>query len=56
MVVTQTLSGLERTVNGPVLASMLKRTMLRKDPTFNEANYGFRGFGELMQHLAEAAV
>jgi len=52
VVVTQTLSGLERTTNGPVLASLLKRTMLRKDPTFNEADYGFRGFGELLHHLA----
>jgi len=56
VVVTQTLSGLERTANGPVLASLLKRTMLRKDPTFNEADYGFRGFGELMQHLADTGL
>lgn len=54
--VTQTLSGLERSTSGPVLASMLKRTILRKDPTFNESNYGFRGFGELMRHLAERDV
>ena len=54
--VTQTLAGLERTNNGPVLASMLKRTMLRKDPTFSEANYGFRGFGELLRHLAHAGL
>ena len=56
MLVTQTLSGLERTGNGPVQASLLKRTMLRKDPTFNEADYGFRGFGELMHHLADTGL
>jgi hypothetical protein len=56
VLVTQTLSGLERTSNGPVLASLLKRTMLRKDPTFNEADYGFRGFGELLHHLAETGL
>ena len=56
VLVTQTLAGLERTNNGPVLASMLKRAMLRKDPTFNEADYGFRGFGELLRHLAETGV
>ena len=56
VLVTQTLSGLERSGSGPVLASMLKRTILRKDPTFNEANYGFRGFGELMRNLAERGV
>src|SRR5262245_20915117 len=56
VLVTQTLSGLERTASGPVLASLLKRTMLRKDPTFNEADYGFRGFGELLHHLAETGL
>ena len=56
VLVTQTLAGLERSASGPVLASMLKRTILRKDPTFNEANYGFRGFGELLRHLAATGV
>jgi uncharacterized protein (TIGR00288 family) len=51
--VTQTLAGLESTGSGPVLASMLKRTMLRRDPTFNEADYGFRSFGELLRNLAQ---
>ncbi|CAN5779394.1 hypothetical protein BH23ACT8_BH23ACT8_13980 [soil metagenome] len=49
--VTQTLSGLQRSSGGEVLASMLKRAILRKDPTFNEADYGFRAFGELLRHL-----
>lgn len=56
VLVTQTLAGLERSSSGPVRASMLKRTILRKDPTFNEGNYGFRGFGELVRHLAERGV
>ncbi len=56
VLVTQTLAGLERSSSGPVLASMLKRTILRKDPTFSESNYGFRGFGELMRHLADRGV
>ena len=56
VLVTQTLTGLERSTNGPVLASSMKRTILRKDPTFNEANYGFRGFGELLRHLADNGV
>jgi len=29
----------------------LKRAVLRKDSTFSEADYGFRGFGELLRHL-----
>jgi hypothetical protein len=50
--VAQTVAGLERTSGGTVTASTLKRTLLRKDPTFNEADYGFRAFGELLRHLA----
>lgn len=54
--VTQTLSGLQRSTSGVVLASALKRALLRKDPTFNEADYGFRGFGELMRDLESKGV
>jgi hypothetical protein len=50
--VTQTLSGLQRSGDGVVLASRLKRAIIRKDPTFNEADYGFRAFGELLRNLA----
>ena len=49
--VTQTLAGLQRTSGGVVLASSVKRALLRKDPTFNEPDYGFRAFGELLRHL-----
>ncbi len=54
--VTQTLSGLQRSTGGAVLASSLKRAILRKDPTFNEADYGFRAFGELLRHLADRHI
>jgi uncharacterized protein (TIGR00288 family) len=54
--VAQTVSGLQRSSSGPVTASTLKRTLLRKDPTFNEADYGFRAFGELLGHLAARNV
>jgi uncharacterized protein (TIGR00288 family) len=50
--VAQTVAGLQRSSGGAVTASTLKRTLLRKDPTFNEADYGFRAFGELLRHLA----
>lgn len=49
--ITSTLSGLQRSSGEVVLASSLKRALLRKDPTFTEADYGFRGFGELLRHL-----
>jgi len=54
--VSTTLGGLKRSAGGVVLGSQLKRTLLRKDPTFSEANYGFRAFGELLRHLSENGV
>jgi uncharacterized LabA/DUF88 family protein len=54
--VARTVAGLERSSNGTVLASTVKRALLRKDPTFSEADYGFRAFGELMRHLADRNV
>jgi uncharacterized LabA/DUF88 family protein len=54
--ITRTLAGLQRHSDGPVLASRLKRAILRKDPTFDEADHGFRGFGELLRHLESEHV
>ncbi len=49
--ISTTLSGLLRTGSGEVLASSLKRALLRKNSTFSEADHGFRAFGELLRHL-----
>jgi hypothetical protein len=54
--ITTTLGGLLRSANGDVLASSLKRAVLRKDSTFSEADYGFRAFGEMMRHLDSEGV
>jgi hypothetical protein len=53
---TQTLAGLKQSGTEPVLASTLKRAMLRKDPTFSESDYGFRAFGELLRQLERNGV
>ena len=50
--VAQTVTGMQRSSGGSVTASTLKRALLRKDPTFNEGDFGFRAFGELLRHLA----
>lgn len=55
VLVAQTLAGLE-SASGSVTASVLKRTLLRKDPTFTESDYGFRSFGEIVKHLAERGI
>ncbi|WP_406044522.1 NYN domain-containing protein [Micromonospora sp. NBC_00898] len=52
VLVAQTVAGLQVSSSGEVTASGLKRTLLRKDPTFSESDYGFRTFGELLRHLA----
>jgi uncharacterized LabA/DUF88 family protein len=53
---TQTLAGLKQSGAEPVLASTLKRAMLRKDPTFSESDYGFRAFGELLRQAERNGV
>jgi uncharacterized protein (TIGR00288 family) len=54
--ITTTLAGLQRSADGTVRSSSLKRALLRKDPTFNEADHGFRGFGELLRQLASDSI
>lgn len=54
--VTTTLGGLLRSGQGEVLASSLKRAILRKDPTFSEADYGYRAFGEMLRDLESHGV
>ena len=49
--ITTTVTGLQRSGGDAVLASSLKRALIRKDPTFTEADYGFRAFGEMLRHL-----
>ena len=56
VLVTQTLAGLKRRSNDAVVASHLKRALLRKDPTFDESVYGFRSLGELLRSLEERQV
>jgi uncharacterized protein (TIGR00288 family) len=56
VLVAQTVAGLQRSGGGVATASSLKRTLLRKDPTFNEEDYGFRAFGELLRFLAQHEI
>jgi uncharacterized LabA/DUF88 family protein len=54
--ISTTVTGLQRSAGDAVLASSLKRALIRKDPTFTEADYGFRAFGELLRHLEDRKV
>ncbi|MCS5676217.1 MAG: NYN domain-containing protein, partial [Acidimicrobiales bacterium] len=53
--VISTLAGMQGS-NEDVRASTLKRAITRIDPTFSEADHGFRGFTELLRHLADRKV
>ncbi|MBK8979149.1 MAG: NYN domain-containing protein [Planctomycetes bacterium] len=55
-VIGQTLAGLQRNTDGPILTSALKRAVLRKDPTFTESDFGFRAFGDLLRFLEKRRV
>ena len=50
--VISTLAGMQGS-HEDVRASTLKRAILRIDPTFTESDHGFRGFTELLRHLAD---
>ena len=56
VLVAQTLAGLESSSGAAVTASVLKRALLRKDPTFNESDHGFRTFGEVIKALAGRGI
>jgi len=56
VLVAQTVAGLQQSSGGAVTASVLKRTLLRKDPTFSETDHGARAFGELLEQLSTRGV
>jgi uncharacterized protein (TIGR00288 family) len=45
----ETLAALIRENKDPIFASMVKDTMQRKKPSFNESGYGYRSFSDLLQ-------
>lgn len=45
----ETLTALQREVSGPILASMIKDTIRRKQPSFNESGYGYGSFSALLE-------
>lgn len=52
----QTLAGMLSSSGTAVTASVLKRTLLRKDPTFSESDHGYRTFGEVIKDLANRGI
>lgn len=54
-IVIATLAGLTSS-SATVRSSTLKRAILRKDPTFSEADQGFRNFGGLLSSLQDEGL
>jgi uncharacterized protein (TIGR00288 family) len=45
----ETLSGIQKDEPGPVLGGLIKQSMLRKAPAFDETDYGFAGFARFLE-------
>ena len=52
----ETLTALQREVAGPILASMIKDTIRRKQPSFSESAYGYRSFSALLEAARAAGL
>ena len=48
----ETIDAMLRENEGPILASLLKQTMRRKQPSFTERSYGFKNFTALLRDAA----
>jgi uncharacterized protein (TIGR00288 family) len=50
------IAALQRENKEVLYSSMVKDTMVRKRPSFSEANYGYRSFSELLEDAAERGL
>ena len=46
----------ERGEEDNIWGSMIKQTLKRRNPGFNESQYGFRSFGQLLEEAAEHGI
>jgi len=54
--VLDAIEALEREDKEIIWGSMVKQTIKRKDPSFNEATFGYRRFGELLEEAARLGL
>lgn len=45
----ETLSNIQKDDPGPVLGGLVKQSMLRKEPSFDETEYGYSGFARFLE-------
>jgi hypothetical protein len=46
----------ERGEGGKIWSSMLKQTLKRRKPGFNESYYGFRSFGDMLEEAQARGI
>lgn len=49
VLLVETVRGAQKDENSPIPAGQTKQLMLRKVPTFDEADYGYAGFGDFLE-------
>jgi hypothetical protein len=54
--VVETAEGLFAEQGDRVWGSMIKQTLKRRRPDFNEGNYGFRSFSDLLEDAQERGI
>jgi uncharacterized protein (TIGR00288 family) len=52
----ETLSGIQKDEPGPVLGGLVKQSMLRKAPAFDETEYGYAGFARLLESARDKGL
>jgi hypothetical protein len=52
----ETLEGLQKDDPQPVLAGVIKQSMQRKAPTFNESEYGYSGFARFLEAARDKGI
>ena len=52
----ETLEGLQKDDPQPVLAGVIKQSMQRKAPTFNESDYGYSGFARFLEAARDKGI
>ncbi len=52
----ETLQGIQRDDPGPVLAGLVKQSMQRKEPAFDETEYGYSGFARFLEAARDKSL
>jgi uncharacterized protein (TIGR00288 family) len=53
---SETMEGLHKESTGPVLAGLIKQSMQRKEPAFDENEYGYKGFARFLEAARDKEI